>query len=112
METLHLTKIDGYCILKLNRGAANPINLKMMKELSDFFKSAEDDNEIGGVIITGNPGIFTAGLDVVELYGLDRDGSFYFWKSFVELATQMAGFSKPLIAAIPGHSPAGGCVFA
>ena len=30
----------------------------------------------------------------------------------MDLATELVAFSKPLIAAIPGHSPAGGCVFA
>ncbi len=112
MQTLQITKNNGYAIVKLHRGAGNPINLQMMEELSGFFKGAEADSEIGGVILTGNPGIFTAGLDVVELYGLDKAGSYSFWKRFVDLATEMVGFSKPMIAAIPGHSPAGGCVFA
>jgi len=112
MQTIQISKQDGYAILKLHRGTGNPINLQMMDELSAFFKAAEDDTEIGGVIMTGNPGIFTAGLDVVELYELDREGSYNFWKKFVDLATQMVSFSKPLVAAIPGHSPAGGCVFA
>jgi enoyl-CoA hydratase/carnithine racemase len=112
METLQLTKKDGFAILKLHRSTGNAINLQMMQELSDFFKNAENDPEIGGVILTGNPGIFTAGLDVVELYSLDKEGSYNFWKRFVDLATELVAFSKPLIAAIPGHSPAGGCVFA
>ena len=78
METLQLTKKDGFAILKLHRSTGNAINLQMMQELSDFFKNAENDPEIGGVILTGNPGIFTAGLDVVELYSLDKEGSYNF----------------------------------
>lgn len=112
MQTLQITKEEGYAIVKLHRGSANPINLQMMEELHQFFSAAAIDDEIGGVILTGNPGIFTAGLDVVELYGLDREGSYRFWKTFVDLATHLAAFPKPLIAAIPGHSPAGGCIFA
>ncbi len=112
MQTLQITEQDGYAIVKLHRGSANPINLEMMEELSQYFKAAEDKEAVAGVILTGNPGIFTAGLDVVELYGLDKAGSYDFWEKFVNLATQLAAFTKPLIAAIPGHSPAGGCVFA
>jgi hypothetical protein len=112
MQTLEITQKEGFAIVKLHRGAGNPINLQMMSELSDFFKNAENNPEIGAVILTGNPGIFTAGLDVVELYSLDKAGSYNFWKRFVDLATELVAFSKPLIAAIPGHSPAGGCVFA
>ena len=112
MQTLEITQKEGFAIVKLHRGSGNPINLQMMSELSDFFKNAENNPEIGAVILTGNPGIFTAGLDVVELYSLDKAGSYNFWKRFVDLATELVAFSKPLIAAIPGHSPAGGCVFA
>lgn len=112
MQTLEITQKEGFAIVKLHRGAGNPINLQMMSELSDFFTNAENNPEIGAVILTGNPGIFTAGLDVVELYSLDKEGSYNFWKRFVDLASELVAFSKPLIAAIPGHSPAGGCVFA
>jgi 3,2-trans-enoyl-CoA isomerase len=112
MQTLEITQKEGFAIVKLHRGSGNPINLQMMSELSDFFKNAENNPEIGAVVLTGNPGIFTAGLDVVELYSLDKAGSYNFWKRFVDLATELVAFSKPLIAAIPGHSPAGGCVFA
>jgi enoyl-CoA hydratase/carnithine racemase len=67
MQTLEITQKEGFAIVKLHRGAGNPINLQMMSELSDFFKNAENNPEIGAVILTGNPGIFTAGLDVVEI---------------------------------------------
>ena len=112
MKTIQITEQGNIRIVKLHRGAANPINEAMMVELSDYFAAAEKDDRIGGIILTGNPGIFTAGLEVVELFGLDKEGSYRFWKRFVDLATQLVGFSKPLVTAIPGHSPAGGCVFA
>lgn len=112
MQTLQITEQGNIRIVKLHRGTANPINEAMMDELLDYFAAAEKDDKVGGVILTGNPGIFTAGLDVVELYNLDREGSYRFWEKFVDLATALVGFSKPFITAIPGHSPAGGCVFA
>jgi enoyl-CoA hydratase/carnithine racemase len=84
----------------------------MMEELSVFFEEIENDELISGVILTGKQGIFTGGIDVVELYSLNKEESYNFWKKFVELATQLTAFSKPLVAAISGHSPAGGCVLA
>jgi len=35
-----------------------------------------------------------------------------FWKRFMQLVLQLASFPKPSVAAITGHSPAGGCVLA
>jgi 3,2-trans-enoyl-CoA isomerase len=111
-ETIQIEYFNDYSILQLNRGTANPINLKMMEELSVFFEEIENDELISGVILTGKQGIFTGGIDVVELYSLNKEESYNFWKKFVELATQLTAFSKPLVAAISGHSPAGGCVLA
>ena len=111
-ETIRIEYFNDYSILQLNRGTANPINLKMMEELSVFFEEIENDELISGVILTGKQGIFTGGIDVVELYSLNKEESYNFWKKFVELATQLTAFSKPLVAAISGHSPAGGCVLA
>src|SRR5690606_5763133 len=35
-----------------------------------------------------------------------------FWKSFLNLIKTLAAFKKPLVGALSGHSPAGGCVLA
>ena len=73
MNTLQVEIKDGYAIVQLNRGKVNAINLEMVEELASVFESFEKEDAVGGVIITGQPNFFTAGLDVIELYHYDED---------------------------------------
>ena len=112
MKTLTLHKKEGYTIVQLNRGKVNAINLEMVNELSAVFHELKDDVQTKGVILTGIPYFFSAGLDLIELIGYDRPQMNHFFESFASLYAQLLRFQKPLIAAITGHSPAGGCVLA
>ena len=111
MNTLQVEIKNGYAIVQLNRGKVNAINLEMVEELASVFESFEKDDAVGGVIITGQPNFFTAGLDVIELYHYDEDKIKSMFIQFGNLHAQMVKFPKPLIAAITGHAPAGGAVF-
>ena len=55
---------------------------------------------------------FSAGLDLIELYDYDEIKIRKFWIDFLALVSILTSFKKPLISAISGHSPAGGCVIA
>ena len=111
MNTLNIIKKEGYAIVQLNRGKVNAINFEMVKELTKTFHSFQEDDSIKGVILTGQPHFFTAGLDVIELYGYDKATIKEFMMAFGNLYISLAKFPKPLIAAITGHAPAGGAVF-
>lgn len=101
-----------YLILQLNRGKANALNQQMIDELSHFFKQALADQDVGGVVLIGKDHFFSGGVDLTEVYFYSSDAIKHFWGSFLQLATQMLDFNKPLVAAISGHSPAGGCIMA
>ena len=101
-----------YLILLLNRPKVNALTLQMVEELRDAFKEAEADDGVQGVILTGFPGIFSAGLDLIELYDYDREKMRVFFKAFGLMHIELAEFSKPFICALTGHSPAGGTVIA
>ena len=112
MNTIKITIKDKTAIIGLNRGRSNAINSEMVAELSEMFKNIENDDNIGGLIITGNEGFFSAGLDLIELYEYDEFKIRKFWIDFLDLVSIMTSFRKPYISAISGHSPAGGCVLA
>jgi 3,2-trans-enoyl-CoA isomerase len=112
MNTVKLDKFDRIAIVRLNRGKANAINEEMVAELSALFKELSGDDQTQGVILTGKDTFFSAGLDVIELFGYDEKQITAFWKSFQDLTYTLASFPKPLVTAINGHSPAGGCVMA
>ena len=112
MKTLVLTKNESYTIVQMNRGKVNAINHEMVNELSEVFNILENDPEVKGVILTGQPHYFSAGLDLIELYRYDEKQIQEFFTAFGGLYLQLVQFKKPFISAITGHSPAGGCVLA
>ncbi|MEO0570651.1 MAG: enoyl-CoA hydratase/isomerase family protein [Bacteroidota bacterium] len=112
MSTIALVKKEAYAIIQLDRGKANAINFEMVQELRESFHMLSKSDDIRGVVLTGKPHFFSAGLDLVELIQYDRPKMDDFFMAFGSLYTEMLRFQKPLIAAITGHSPAGGCVLA
>jgi 3,2-trans-enoyl-CoA isomerase len=112
MKTLELTEKENYVIVQMNRGKVNAINLEMVNELTEVFKKFEEDPAVMGVILTGQPHYFSAGLDLIELYQYDEKQIQEFFTAFGGLYLQLVQFKKPFISAITGHAPAGGCVLA
>lgn len=112
MSTFQATTSNGLITLTLDRGRSNPINHQMVKELKAFIKQLNEDDGVGGLIITGKPGFFSSGIDLIEAYNYDEEQIKQFWTDFLSLPGTLCEFKKPLIAAINGHSPAGGCVIA
>lgn len=112
MKTLEITYKDEYAIVQMNRGKVNAINAEMVTELRDTFKSIAANDEVKGVILSGQPHYFSAGLDLIELFRYDKNQIENFFSSFGTLYLELVQFKKPFISAITGYSPAGGCVLA
>lgn len=99
-------------IVQMNRGRSNPINTEMVAEMRTLLGEVEKNSNIGGIILTGQRNFFSVGLDVIELYHYDENEMANFWDGFIDMVGDLARFPKPLISAITGHSPAGGCILA
>jgi 3,2-trans-enoyl-CoA isomerase len=112
MNTISTSVKDRVAIVTLNRGKSNAINHEMVVELGSILDNIEADENIGGVIIAGKEGFFSAGLDLIELYHYDENQARDFWKLFLGFIGRLVKFKKPMVSAINGHSPAGGCVIA
>lgn len=112
MNTIAVTVKDRLAIITLNRGKSNSLNREMVTELKDILQNIESDTNIGGIIITGKENFFSAGLDLIELYNYNEEEAKSFWHLFLEFVAKITAFKKPLVTAINGHSPAGGCVIA
>lgn len=113
MNTISISpETDGITTIQLLRGKANAINGEMVSELREALYSLANSADTAAVIVTGHGSFFSAGLDVMELYNYNEAQLIDFWRSFGELIYEMNAFPKPLLAAVNGHSPAGGCVLA
>src|SRR5690606_38852191 len=62
--------------------------------------------------LCGGPKAFSAGLDVPHLLTLDAKAVRDAWEDFFLAARALAGSPIPVVAALNGHAPAGGCVLA
>jgi len=94
--------------IRLARPPVNAINQELVKLLIQSLRKAV--TECDAVVLSGREGVFSAGLDVVELLRLDREGMTVFWGAYFELLEVVACSPIPVAAAITGHSPAGGAV--
>ncbi|HEX5340823.1 MAG TPA: enoyl-CoA hydratase/isomerase family protein [Gammaproteobacteria bacterium] len=102
---------DGVLELQLARPPANALNPALVHDLGAAIGNAASEN-VRAIILSGTEGMFSGGLDVPELLQLDRAGMHAFWKDFIGLLRTIALSPVPIIAAITGHSPAGGAVLA
>lgn len=112
MNTLQLKIKDKLAVLTLDRGRSNAINLEMIAELTASIKSLEENDDVAGVILTGKENFFSSGVDLIEVYDYDEEKIKQFWVSLLDMQTAFFSFRKPLVAAVTGHSPAGGCLLA
>lgn len=101
----------GVRLITLQRPEAlNALNTELLSELASELEAAEQDVETRAVVLTGSRKAFAAGADIKEmaerdLVGILNDPRVGYWQ-------RIAGFSKPLIAAVNGFALGGGCELA
>lgn len=97
--------------LRFSRPPVNALSPDFVQELLSAITQAPVDGA-RAIVLSGQPGMFSAGLDVPELLKLDEAAMHEFWKHFFGLAGAIGCSPIPVAAAITGHSPAGGAVLA
>lgn len=102
---------DGIHELRLARPPVNALDPGLCRSLRVALSDAVAEGA-RGIVLSGGPGAFSAGLDVPHLVGLDADALRDAWAGFIDTARALAQCPVPVAAAINGHSPAGGCVLA
>lgn len=111
MTVLETLRHDDIHELRLSRPPVNALNPELVRALREAVVAAPNQGA-RGIVLSGHAGMFSAGLDVPTLLQLDRAGMGTFWQEFVGLCEALARSSIPVVAAITGHSPAGGAVLA
>ncbi|XP_052816265.1 enoyl-CoA delta isomerase 1, mitochondrial-like [Mya arenaria] len=104
---------SGVAVVKLNRPPVNSFNLEFMTEINLLLEKLETDRSCRGLILTSsNSKIFSAGLDIMEMYNPQPDRLAEFWRTLQQMWINLYGSRLATVAAINGHSPAGGCLMA
>ncbi|WP_108471587.1 enoyl-CoA hydratase/isomerase family protein [Rhodanobacter thiooxydans] len=109
---LNLANHDhGIREIQLARPPVNALNLELLHALHAAIDDAVQGG-VRGIVLSGAQGLFSAGVDVPALLQRDRAGVREYWREFFALCGSLARAPIPLVAAITGHSPAGGAVLA
>ncbi|XP_006979002.2 enoyl-CoA delta isomerase 1, mitochondrial [Peromyscus maniculatus bairdii] len=103
----------GVAVMKFKNPPVNSLSLEFLTEFVISLEKLENDKSFRGVILTSErPGVFSAGLDLMEMYGRNPAHYAEYWKAVQELWLRLYLSNLILVAAINGASPAGGCLVA
>ncbi|XP_037670069.1 LOW QUALITY PROTEIN: enoyl-CoA delta isomerase 1, mitochondrial [Choloepus didactylus] len=101
----------GVAVLRLRNPPVNSLSLELLTELLISLEKLENDKTLRGIIITSDcPGVFSAGLDLLEICGRNPAHYAEYWKAVQELWLRFYLSNMVLVAAINGACPAGGCI--
>jgi enoyl-CoA hydratase/carnithine racemase len=112
MNFLLSSKEKGIATVILQRGKVNALNELMVDELAEAFHIVEKDKGTKSVIITGRGKFFSFGFDVPEFLNYSKSDFVSYLEKFTNLYTYLFLFPKPIVAALNGHTIAGGCMLA
>jgi len=113
-ENLKLSLQNHILTLTINRpDRLNALNIKTVSELNDAIKDAVDNDDVKGIIITGEgEKAFVAGADIKEISELNEVNGRKFSENGQEVFASIENCEKPVIAAVNGFALGGGCELA
>ena len=112
MRFLHLDIREGLVTVRLERGKVNALNGEVVDELATCLSSLGSDPAVRGVVLTGTGKFFSFGFDIPEFLGMPRDEFAAYLRKFTALYRDLFLHPRPVVAALNGHTVAGGCMLA
>lgn len=109
-NAIQIEMTDNIAVLRIDRPAANAIDLDTAGEFANALSSLVERNDIGAVIVTGAGKCFSAGLDLKVIPTYDRSRQQAMVMEINRLFGRLYDLPFPTIAAVNGHAIAGGVI--
>ena len=110
MSSIQIERVGQIAVLRIDRPPANAIDLDLANEFATSLEGIETSDGIRALIITGVGSCFSAGLDLKVLPTYDRAQQQAMVMQVNRLFGGLYGLPVPTIAAVNGHSIAGGVI--
>ncbi|KAG5872632.1 hypothetical protein JTB14_003720 [Gonioctena quinquepunctata] len=108
--SLDVNDKTGIATLNMQRAPVNSLNTELLSQMTAALTEAENNKCKGLILTSKNDGVFSAGLDILEMYKPDQERVKNFWRTLQDAWMKLYGTPYPTVAVINGHSPAGGCL--
>jgi 3,2-trans-enoyl-CoA isomerase len=95
--------------IKLARPPVNALNGELVRKLLEVIGAVSSD---AAIVVIGQPGVFSGGLDVPSMLAMDREGIAGLFIDLWRLQRAIATSPVPVVFGLTGHCPAGGTVLA
>lgn len=82
------------------RKPVNSLNLELLTDLKEALLNAQKDGSRGVVLTSSLPTIFSAGLDIMEMYKPDDTRVENFWTTLQDTWMTLYGLGIPTTAAV------------
>lgn len=102
-----MSLVGSVALIKLDDGKVNALNGTLIDGLWGALDSAE--TQAGAVVLTGRPGVFSAGLDLQVMRG-GGNAAMELLHRGTEIFLRLAEFPRPVVTACTGHALAAGAV--
>lgn len=102
----------GIDIISMARAPVNSLNTELLSALKTSLLETQNNRSKGVILTSSLPTIFSAGLDITEMYNTDKKRLTDFWSTLQDTWLTLYTLNIPVAAAINGSSPAGGCLLA
>lgn len=103
---------DEVAIVTMQRLPVNSLNLDLLQAMNTALDDLKKNKARGMILTSASPTVFSAGLDIMEMYKPDSKRVEQFWGTLQDVWIKLFSSPFPTAAAINGHSPAGGCLLA
>jgi enoyl-CoA hydratase len=100
---------DGVALIRMDDGRVNAMDSNVFAALGRAFDACAGDSAI---VLTGREGMFSAGLNIKVLAGLDAGGLADLLRDFGRTMLRIWLEPRPVVVAATGHAVAGGTILA